>query len=271
MEFEINIQHGQQGHVEITDYSKEYKQYYAEDVQVMPLTDKFKYSHTNTVNVITTVTSDATNLMDVLIDEHNTEKEVLKFDVRKDGYFVVTHFVLPNKSWVNYQLTSPTSNLESFESIYYVDNFKICKQAVLKENLGDKIICTLGPVQEVSVRELLERNITNTPIQKCVINIFYTGFLQECYINHCRDLFKSMMANCRPNCQSKKVDSFARDFLWMTLNVIDYLIEQGQFLEAQRILEEISYCGGFCNNVNTNEQSMCGCSQNVSRSACGCS
>ena len=67
------------------------------------------------------------------------------------------------------------------------------------------------------------------------------------------------MAHCRPNCKPKDVDYFSRDFLWMTLNVMDYLIERGQFNEAQRILEAINYCGGFCNNIKNDNKSMCGC------------
>ena len=57
------------------------------------------------------------------------------------------------------------------------------------------------------------------------------------------------MAHCRPNCEPHGVDYFPRDFLWMTLNIIDYLIGRCQYMEAQRILEEISYCGGFCKNL----------------------
>lgn len=272
MEFEIDIQHGLNGHVEITDYSKEYGQYYDESVEGMTASDKFKYSQSNTISVITQIQTDKVNLVDVLLDNHTQDKEQAIFDVSSDGYYTVTHFVLPNVAWLQNQLKLATNLIGEYSAIYYVDDATIYKRTVTATDLGNhKYTYTLGDEQEVTVRELLERNIEGTTIQKCQIDIFYTGYLQECYINHCRELFDSLMANCKPNCRPKDLDSFARDFLWMTLNVIDYLIERGQFYEAQRILEQINYCGGFCNNVNTNDESVCGCNKTVTRSSCGCS
>jgi len=45
------------------------------------------------------------------------------------------------------------------------------------------------------------------------------------------------MKHCSPKCEPMDIDYFPRDFLWMTLNIIDYLVRYGQYLEAQRILE----------------------------------
>ena len=271
MEFEIDIQHGLNGHVEITDYSKEYGQYYPEEAEGMTAIDKFKYSHSNSINVLIRVNTDKATLIDVLLDDHTQDKEQVVFDVDRDGYFTVTHFVLPNMEWINYLQTTVNNLIENYSVIYYVNNSKIYKRPVLVEDLGNRQFSySLGEEKEATIKELLERNTEGTTIQKCQIDLFYTGYLQECYINHCKELFNSLMAHCRPNCKPKDVDYFPRDFLWMTLNVMDYLIERGQFNEAQRILEEINYCGGFCNNIKSNDKSMCGCHQNVQRSSCGC-
>ena len=43
---------------------------------------------------------------------------------------------------------------------------------------------------------------------------------------------------------------YKRDLVWATLNVINYLIEDGLFEEAQKILEEIQSCNGICYNDN---------------------
>lgn len=272
MEFEIDVQHGLNGHVEITDYSKEYGQYYPEDAEGMNSPDKFKYSQSNSINVLIRTNTDKVTLLDVLLDQHDQDRETTIFDVDRDGYFTVTHFVLPTTSWIDTQLNSVNSLLENYDTVYYVRDSKIYKKSVekvLTETINYRY--TLGVEKEVTIRELLERNVEGTTIQKCQIDIFYTGYLQECYINHCRSLFNNLMTHCRPNCKPKDVDYFSRDFLWMTLNVMDYLIERGQFNEAQRILEEINYCGGFCNNIKNDDKSMCGCNQNVPRSSCGCS
>lgn len=262
MEFEIDVQHGLNGHVEITDYSKEYDQYYAEDASGMTSSSKFKYSESKSLNVIIRVNTGEATLVDVLLDDHDQDLEQTVFDVDQDGYFTVTHFVLPNALWMENQMSEVNNLISNYSVIYYIDGATIYKRTVtssLVEDTTYKYI--LGNPEEVTVRELLERNVEGTTIQKCQIDIFYTGYLQECYINHCKELLNGLMKHCRPNCTAKEVDVFPRDFLWMTINVLDYLVERGQFNEAQRILEEINYCGGFCNSSSNNVKSVCGCSQ----------
>lgn len=271
MEFDLDIQHGWQGHIDITDYSKEYGQYYAEDTQGIVSTEMYKYSESVSLNAIIKIETDKVELMDVIIDEHKSDKETISFDVKRDGYYTVTHFVIPTDVWLQNQLTSPTSLLSNYSQIYYLKNGELLKRSISTEARPNSTYeITVGDEEKASVRELLERNIEGTTIKKCKVDIFYTGFLQECYINYCKELFGKLMAHCRPNCSPRdsKGDSFARDFLWMTLNVIDYLVQYKQFMEAQRILEEINYCGGFCNNTPNEQTTGCGC--NTRPKSCGC-
>jgi hypothetical protein len=48
----------------------------------------------------------------------------------------------------------------------------------------------------------------------------------------------------------------------MTLNILDYLIGFKQFMEAERLLENFTKCGGFCKSFSNsnNKPSGCGCS-----------
>jgi hypothetical protein len=73
----------------------------------------------------------------------------------------------------------------------------------------------------------MERNIEGTTIKKCKIEIFFTGNLQQCYINHCKKIFTDSLGKCE-----SYGDTYARDFIWMTLNIIDYLIGFKRFMEA---------------------------------------
>lgn len=50
----------------------------------------------------------------------------------------------------------------------------------------------------------------------------------------------------------------------MTINVIKYSVSLGQYAEAQRILEQVNTCNGFCDSINNkyktlNRSSGCGC------------
>lgn len=120
-----------------------------------------------------------------------------------------------------------------------------------------------GEIVEAEVKELLERNYEGTNILQCKIDLFSTGNLQQCYINYCKKIYDSLLDNCtRCNKESNKEDTYARDFIWMTLNIIDYLVGFKQHMEAERILEQATSCGGFCQKTNdTNKHSSCGCSK----------
>ena len=115
-----------------------------------------------------------------------------------------------------------------------------------------------GELEECTVKEILERNIEGTTIKKCKVDVFFTGNLQQCYINYCKKLFDSLLNKCLT--REHDVDIFARDFIWMTLNIIDYLIGFKQFMEAERLLAMFRTCGGFCDNHHEHKRIGCGCS-----------
>lgn len=130
--------------------------------------DKFKYSQSNSINVLLRTNTDKVTLLDVLLDQHDQDKETTIFDVDRDGYFTVTHFVLPTTSWIDAQLNSVNSLLENYDTVYYVRDSKIYKKPVEKVFIETKSYrYTLGVEKEVTIRELLERNVEGTTIQKC--------------------------------------------------------------------------------------------------------
>ena len=118
-----------------------------------------------------------------------------------------------------------------------------------------------GVLKETTLREVLEMNLEGTPIQQEHINTFFTGNMQQCYINYCKRLFDALLNKCRTSAYNE--DLYARDFIWMTLNIIDYLIQFEQFMEAEKIVEEFNTCGGFCQNNEYGQHTAhgCGCSK----------
>jgi hypothetical protein len=106
---------------------------------------------------------------------------------------------------------------------------------------------------------MLERNNEGTTIKRCKVDVFYTGNLQHCYIEYCKSLFESQLGKC--NSLSDDI-VFARDFIWMTLNIIDYLVGFKQYLEAERLLESFTSCNGYCSGKKRiKTKSGCGCSK----------
>ena len=265
MEFSIDIHTGLNGKITIEDYSNEYDQYFPED-QMIQEYGRYKYSECKTLNVIMKVNSNRIALKDVVIHEHNQlvedpmnpgmflyDLEVTDFTLSQDGYYNVNHIVLPTVDWYNNTyLLQDEEYRKAFVGIYIID----------EDNKLYKL--TESGFIECTIREIVERNHEGTTIQKCIIDVFYTGFLQMCYINYCRKLFQKLTKGCNYACAPEDVKelTYVRDFLWMVLNVIDYQISFKQYVEAQRILELTNHCGSFCQNqeLNAGPNLGCGCS-----------
>lgn len=264
MEFDINIKTHLNGNIIIEDYSNEYDQYFPEN-QIIQEYGHYKYSECKTLNVLVKIDTKKIKLIDVLIHEHDQlvkdpieqgeylyDLEKTHCQVKQDGYYNIYHIVIPTKEWyLNTYLNQNEEYQNSYESIYIIDNNKLYK-------------LTNEGFVECSIKEIMERNSVNTTIEKKIIEVFYTGFLQMCYINYCRQLFQKLTKQCNLDCihEDTKELSYIRDFLWMVLNVIDYQIEYKQYMEAQRILEMTNGCGSFCKKqeLNNGPYVGCGCS-----------
>lgn len=262
MEFDIDIHTGLNGNITIEDYSQEYSQYYPED-QIIQEYGRYKYSECKTLNIIMKIDSGKVTLIDVLLHNHDQlvedptnpsnqiyDLEKTDFTVKKDGYYNVNHVILPTRKWFDETYNKQSDEYrKEFETIYIIDS----DNKLYKHTEEGFVECT--------IKEIVERNHEGTTIQKCVIDVFYTGFLQLCYINACRKLFAKLTKGCDYSCvpEETKELTYARDFLWMVLNTIDYQISFKQFMEAQRVLEMTNYCGSFCQNQELNAGPSTGC------------
>lgn len=265
MEFDIDIHTGLNGNITIEDYSYEYDQYFPEN-QIIQEYGRYKYNECKTLNVLVKINSGEIILHDVLLHEHDqlvkdpTNPEQFIYDLekthiklKKDGYYKIHHLIIPTKEWfLKTYLYQNEEYKKAFEHIYIIDSdYKLYKYV---EN--EFVECT--------VKEVIERNCDGTTIQKCIIDVFYTGFLQLCYINYCNKLFQKLINKCNKQCLPENIKeiTYTRDFLWMVLNIIDYQISFKQYMEAQRILEMTNYCGSFCQNqeLNAGPNTGCGCS-----------
>ena len=76
--------------------------------------------------------------------------------------------------------------------------------------------------------------------------------LIKCFVSLQSNLAKSL---CDTSCE--KTDVYNRDFLLSTIYVLDYLRDINNFKEAQRILDNINECGGFCKEFDTLTKCNC--------------
>lgn len=143
--------------------------------------------------------------------------------------------------------------------IYYID---------YSENNGDFIIdeylTAVSFIQTYekivlsnSSKQSLETLSENTEIGNqtffCKKIAFTYCNLIKCFVSLQSNLANSL---CDTNCE--KTDIYNRDFLLSTIYVLDYLRDTNNFKEAQRILDNINECGGFCKSETLTKCNCCG-------------
>lgn len=213
--------------------------------------NKFRYSDTVSIDVLQLNKSTGLQIQNPVFTIRDSKINPVQLQVSFDGWFTICHIVIPNKQWFDKEFEKSTdSALNLYDTIYYSDGAKIYKY-INNENT------------EVSVEELINRNIEDTTISIVKKDYVSVCFLRKCYVNLCQQLFN---LNIISECSNNKKDNcdliFQRDLIWMALNVIQYMTELNQLAEAERIIEQLGRgCNGLCKQ--TFEQ--------LSKSGCGCS
>ena len=79
------------------------------------------------------------------------------------------------------------------------------------------------------------------------------------YINYQKQTLFKKIESCNKICKEDNEKSL-RDFLFISVYVLDYLVCIGNYAEAQRILESLSACGELCNDsVFISSTTNCNC------------
>ena len=145
-------------------------------------------------------------------------EDPVSFNYGLDGFYTICRLEVP---------TNPTN-------VYYYRN------GIFYKNINP-----------VDVRELLESGFITKEYQY----YFCTCRLKKCYIKVCQEIFNK---RATISCNTDGIDKFLvykRDLLSSTLNVINYMVEMGQYIEASRLLERVTGCNGLCEQNKTD----CGC------------
>ena len=255
MELNIKITTSDSCKVTIQDLST----YLPEDSTILAK-HEFKYSDTLSIDVLQHNKSPQETVYITHAFNKHTTKNSTTFSIDFDGWFTLTHIVLPTKEWFDTQLSileqpegleeQEASALGMYDIVYYSDGQYIYKYVD-------------GVSKEVPLSEIVEFNPINTTLLKTEKDYVSICLLRKCYINLCQQIFNGRgFSACLNN---NKVDSeltFKRDLVWMAINVVKYLTECEQLAEAERILESIQGCNGLCNSSNmTSSINGCGCSK----------
>lgn len=82
-----------------------------------------------------------------------------------------------------------------------------------------------------------------------VEQIFSICNLRKCAIALERESIEEFLSTCgKKNCNTRTVKHYTRDLLLIAIFVLENLICQGKFAEAENIIESLSSCGTICGN-----------------------
>lgn len=129
----------------------------------------------------------------------------------------------------------------------------------------DKFYLTLtgGEDKEVTLQEVVDANDdedAGNDLEMEYEGFFSTCRLRKCFIELCKKIIDQGLFNNR--CGKSNVDKdliYQRDLVWSVFNTIEYLIEFGKYIEAQRLIERVNVCPGICHGIEKSKGGGCGC------------
>lgn len=237
--------------IRITDITQDSNEYIPENIQItLPYNqnNKFKYSETCTVNIIQYNSTTEQTIVGTIFSPHCSYLDEAYYTMSKDGYYTITHLILPTTEWLQNELQKEESILDGTMGIYVTDGDKIYHYFNNELNIVESQI-------------MIEINDEDTTISRVSVDTFSICYLYKCYIDLCKQILNNLNIRCIGNNDNLRQETFNRDFLWMSINIIKYHVEFDKLLEAQRLIEKLDKCGSLCSNTALNKISSCGCSQ----------
>lgn len=209
-----------------------------------------EYKHTDNNRCITNLVVDAddTELINKTI---LTEKEHSFVKETESGY-VLCEEDDEDMSGYLYDINDLT-----FEWIY--DNVCIRHNKTDKVNeFNYPVIKGYSYVEVCDLMEILEQCDGIITTQRNTKDLFSICKFRECVFK----LTSEYVKNCPTKCGSGNTDA---DLIWLqsSLWTLEFLIECGDYMEAQIILEQLSVCGGPCMSIDLKKKKGCNCGKRL--------
>lgn len=223
--------------LQITDKTQQQEEYLPEESNFYITPGRFKYTDTYTINVVKYVSTNSTDIVEIIITPHvDEEQHPMYFDeayfkLDKDGHYIIDHLVIPNVQCVK-EKTNPLD----YEVRYACDGEKFYK-----------IIGNLAT--DCAIDEILESEAEKTTVSKSSQDTFSLCHTNTKYLELCKEYLCTLIKN--PCMNKNEAHNLNIDLIWMSLNAIKYYIEFGMLNQAQALLEEIYKCTGITNLAST--------------------
>ena len=191
------------------------------------------------------------SLVPILASKRVSDKESITYSytTNYDGHYVYSKYGIYD---INY-LASAGTYLTKNQIFYYNGNIYLGL-----ENITDLEAIDGTNAQIISNWYTLKDYIDSYISYYYTTDFFTLCKLKQCMINHQKQVIEDKLKPCGNPC-SEDDTADVRRFLFVTIHVLEYLVCQGNYSEAQRILESVSSCGNLCNNSVYSNTNNCGC------------
>ena len=179
-------------------------------------------------------------------------------NIDKDGLYKYYKIVIPTLDFYkagDLSYTVVTDNIP--RCFYYNKNLYKPKNGVTTITLDTlEINCT----KIESVKDLWETRLTDNNILYYSANYFSIYWLKNCYINNFNNsLIDLINRGCDIYCKTDSDITTKRDFIFITMYVLNWLINNKEFDEAFRILSIVITCDPYLCNETDSFNNLGGC------------
>ena len=172
---------------------KDNGEYLNEETDILISTRNYAYSHTVTLNTLTSISSDGTETFDTYsVNEHCTTCiDSSEFILSKDGLYGIAHIIIPTKVWLDHVIERDLLAFNEYSVVYYYDNEKFYKylNGVSTEVLLSEILSANGSAP-------VDINQKSTTLIRSDKNTFIMCYINECFNGVCKEVLRLVPLKC---------------------------------------------------------------------------
>ena len=237
---------------------------YVTDEASLRIKGNFSKEYSVILNILCKDTSTSVQIQDDETEldcdfiDHSDPTEVThhKFS-QGDGIYRIHHFVIPTEAWVtDIYFDSENPYTGSYNVLVYYSDGKLYKSILLQDTDDEESTLISEEITYQDLLDMVDEQVNASFLYETTTTLCLCG-LHECYFHLAMDLL-NQKGVC--NTDTKQDLIYKRDMVWMGINVINYLLDEGYELEAAAILEKLEGCNGVCSkNLGHKPFVNCGC------------
>ena len=227
---------------------------------------KFHKEECVAIYIIRKITSDDEEQIGFhILDDPDDE---IVISLKEDGYYKVTRIVLPNqysidKLLVKFKDNDKYKRLLKNEGqdryfqmygneLYYFNSRNKCFYKKIYDAAEDSYYD-----EKVDPADIFESNPNSYLNLNETKEIFGLCRFRKCVFSRNSEFIKT----CPSKCNNIENEDSIHAIMWLnsSLQVFDFLLQCGRYMEAQQLLEMLNVCGGPCAKVSPMKKGGCNC------------